>query len=128
MPKITPDELIAYTTFEEVKTRLTTHLENDIVEAEAEMVQMVGHDFSDELYIPLPEQVKLAYLKLAQFFALVNQNEAMNKGYQSEKIGDYSYTLRDGTTITKPDIEHLISNYRETVASNQRVSMRMRRL
>jgi hypothetical protein len=48
---------------------------------------------------------------MAQFFALINSDESITKGYQSERIGDYSYTLATGQTIRKPDVYELLSAY-----------------
>ncbi|MED2944210.1 DUF3199 family protein [Bacillus swezeyi] len=110
---ITPDEVIAYSVFEAVKSRLEDLLQHDILEAETEIQSIVGHDFSDEKYQPLPEKAKLALLKIAQYFALINSDESIVKGYKSEKIGDYSYTLGDGQTIQKPDVENLLKDFVE---------------
>ncbi|KAA6482244.1 protein YqbG [Bacillus swezeyi] len=110
---ITPDELIAYSVFEAVKSRPENLLQHDILEAETEVQSIVGHNFSDEKYQPLPEKVKLALLKMAQYFALINSDESIVKGYKSEKIGDYSYTLGDGQTIQKPDVENLLKDFVE---------------
>lgn len=82
---ITPEEVIAYSVFEAVKSRPEDLLQHDILEAETEIQSIVGHDFSGEKYQPLPEKVKLALLKLAQYFALINSDESIVKGYKSEK-------------------------------------------
>ncbi|MCY8912533.1 DUF3199 family protein [Bacillus atrophaeus] len=108
---ITPDELKSYSVFESVKTRPDELLKQDILEATADIILKVGHDFSDAEYIPLPETVRLALLKLSQFYALINGDESIIKGYTTEKIGDYSYTLRDGSSLQKPDVYALIKDY-----------------
>jgi len=110
---ITPDEVIAYSVFDTVKARPEDLLQHDILEAETEIQSIVGHNFSDEKYQPLPEKVKLALLKMAQYFALINSDESIVKGYKSEKIGDYSYTLGDGQTIQKPEVENLLKDFVE---------------
>lgn len=110
---ITPDEVIAYSVFDTVKARPEELLQHDILEAETEIQSIVGHNFSDEKYQPLPEKVKLALLKMAQYFALINSDESIVKGYKSEKIGDYSYTLGDGQTIQKPEVENLLKDFVE---------------
>ncbi|MBU8682003.1 protein YqbG [Bacillus haynesii] len=110
---ITPEEVIAYSVFEAVKSRPENLLQHDILEVETEIHSIVGHNFSDEKYQPLPEKVKLALLKMAQYFALINSDESIVKGYKSEKIGDYSYTLGDGQTIQKPDVENLLKDFVE---------------
>jgi len=106
---ITPADLIAYTVFDVVKERPEPLLQQDILEAEVEIERIVGHDFSS--YNPLPDKAKLALLKMAQFFALINSDESITKGIKSEKIGDYSYTLSDGQSIKKPDVYHLLKEY-----------------
>ncbi|MGE6260875.1 protein YqbG [Heyndrickxia sporothermodurans] len=106
---ITPSDLKDYTDFEVVKERLDAKLEQDILEAEVEIESIVGHDFSE--YDSLPKKAKLALLKMAQFFALINSDESIVKGYKSEKIGDYAYTLADGNSIRKPDVFSLIKDY-----------------
>lgn len=106
---ITPLELKSYSEFETVLERNDERLEQDILEATVEIESIVGYDFSD--YEEVPQKAKLAALKMAQFYALINSDEAMAKGYKSEKIGDYSYTLADGTSIRKPDVYHLLAEY-----------------
>ena len=108
---ITPSDLKLYTDFEAIKERADDKLEKDILEAEVEIEGIVGHDFSESQYNPLPEKAKLALLKMAQFFALINSDESIVKGYKSEKIGDYSYTLSDGNSIRKPDVFTLLKKY-----------------
>jgi hypothetical protein len=108
---ITPSDLKAYSVFDVVKERPDELLEQDILEAEVEIESIVGHDFSE--YDPLPEKAKLALLKMAQFFALINSDESITKGIKSEKIGDYSYTLSDGQSIKKPDVYNLLKEYIE---------------
>lgn len=108
---ITPDELKSYSVFESVKTRPDELLKQDILEATADIILKVGHDFSDAEYIPLLETVRLALLKLSQFYALINGDESIIKGYTTEKIGDYSYTLGDGSSLQKPDVYALIKDY-----------------
>lgn len=126
---ITPSDLKSYSDFGAVKERSDEKLEKDILEAEVEIESIVGHDFSD--YDPLPEKAKLAILKMAQFYALINSDESIVKGYKSEKIGDYSYTLADGNSIRKPDVNNLLKNYikDESPASGEgTVQFRMRSL
>ncbi|MCY9219092.1 DUF3199 family protein, partial [Bacillus haynesii] len=56
-----------YSVFDTVKARSENLLQHDILEAETEIQSIVGHNFSDEKYQPLPEKVKLALLKMAQY-------------------------------------------------------------
>jgi hypothetical protein len=124
---ITPDDLKSYSVFDVVKSRPDSLLEKDILEAEVEIESIVGHDFSE--YSPLPNKAKLALLKMAQFFALINSDESITKGIKSEKIGDYSYTLSDGQNIKKPDVYNLLKEYIKTEPSRiGTVNLRMRSL
>lgn len=126
---ITPADLKAYSVFDSVKDRPDVLLTQDIIEAVAEISLEVGHDFSGEEYDPLPERVRLAVLKMAQFYALINSDESITKGYTSEKIGDYSYTLGNGSTIQKPDVYSLIKDYvvpADSDLEGTEVKMRMR--
>jgi hypothetical protein len=122
-----------YTVFDKVKNRDPLLLEKDIIEAEQEIKSIVGHTFDgldDEgnpLYPTLPQEVEIAYLKMTQFFALINSDESITKGYQSERIGDYSYTLSNGQKIRKPDVYDLLSDYiqtKEIKTGNTRLRMR----
>lgn len=125
MSLITSTDLIAYSVFDQVRQRDSTLLENDIMEAQAELETIVGHDYSDPTKYPtLPDRAKLALLKLAQFYSLVNSDESMIKGILSEKLGDYSYTMSDGTKMEKPDVAHLIINDVQTTRKG-RLSFRI---
>jgi hypothetical protein len=133
MPKITPEQVIGYSVFEKVKQRAPSLLAKDIIEAELEIKSIVGHKFDgldaegNPLYPALPPEVEIAYLKMAQFFALINSDESITKGYQSERIGDYSYTLANGQTIRKPDVFDLLKDYikvEEIKSGNTRLKLR----
>ncbi|WOI40397.1 protein YqbG [Bacillus altitudinis] len=124
---ISPEDVRAYTVFESVKNRSDELLESDIIEAEAEVFKIAGHDFTSEKYQPLPEKAKIALIKMAQFFALINGDESIIKGYKSEKIGDYSYTLADGNAVTKPDVYNLLIDFIEPIdPPEDPASVRMR--
>ncbi|MEH7673964.1 protein YqbG [Bacillus pumilus] len=128
---ISPEEVRAYTVFESVQNRSDELLISDIIEAEAEVFKIVGHDFTSEKYQPLPEKAKIALIKMAQFFALINGDESIIKGYKSEKIGDYSYTLADGNAISKPDVYNLLIDFIEPVVAPEdpgSVKLRLRSL
>lgn len=45
---ISPEDVRAYTVFESVKNRSDELLESDIIEAEAEVFKIAGHDFTSE--------------------------------------------------------------------------------
>lgn len=122
---ITPADVIAYSVFDAVKERPASLLEQDILEAEIEIESIVGHNFSEAA--PLPGKAKLALLKMAQFYALINSDESIVKGYTSEKIGDYSYTLANGQTIRKPDIKGLLKEFIKSEPTDRSgVQMRLR--
>ena len=124
---ISPEDVRAYTVFESVKNRSDELLESDIIEAEAEVFKIVGHEFTSEKYQPLPEKAKIALIKMAQFFALINGDESIIKGYKSEKIGDYSYTLADGNAVSKPDVYNLLIDFIEPIdPPEDPASVRMR--
>ncbi|MCY7570951.1 MULTISPECIES: protein YqbG [Bacillus] len=128
---ISPEDVRAYTVFESVQNRSDELLISDIIEAEAEVFKIVGHDFTSEKYQPLPEKAKIALIKMAQFFALINGDESIIKGYKSEKIGDYSYTLADGNAISKPDVYNLLIDFIEPVVAPEdpgSVKLRLRSL
>ncbi|MCW1837370.1 protein YqbG [Bacillus xiamenensis] len=124
---ISPEDVRAYTVFESVKNRSDELLISDIIEAEAEVFKIAGHDFTSEKYQPLPEKAKIALIKMAQFFALINGDESIIKGYKSEKIGDYSYTLADGNAVSKPDVYNLLIDFIEPIdPPEDPASVRMR--
>ena len=125
---ITPSDLKAYSVFEDVLERSDDHLKSDILEATIYVENKIEKPLKD--HVPLPEKLKLALLKVAQFFALVNSDESMAKGYKSEKIGDYSYTLQDGSKLSMPDISDLISDFinKEEPSSDGNVFLRIRSL
>lgn len=131
MDMITSDDVKSYSSFSAVQNRGNEQMEMDILEADAEIKSLVGHDFSDPKYDgAMPAELKLAYLKMAQYFALINSDESIVKGYKSESAGDYSYTLADnGGSLQKPDIDSLISGYVDnssTLPSENVVKLRMR--
>lgn len=125
---ITPEEIKDYTSFAAVKKRSDGQLKSDILEATVEAKGIVGHDFSGPEYTPLPDEVRLALIKLAQFYALINADESMTKGYKSERFENYSYTLPDGNPIRKPDLLSLLNDFikkDEPVETNSRWKMRI---
>ena|SRR6185312_2776837 len=103
---VTPEEVFDYTTFDTVKQRNPDLLKLDILEAKSEIGSLL-----ETSEIPENLEVRLAIMKLAQFYALVNQDEELMRGNFNESIGDYSYTMADGSTLQKPDIKHLLRNF-----------------
>jgi hypothetical protein len=127
---ITPTDVKEYSEFGAVQNRPDSKLEKDILRAETEIFAYCGHRFDDAIKYPSgpPEEVKLAIILLAEYYALTSGDESMVKGYKSEKIGDYSYTLADGRTIEKPSISTLLVSHvieSGNIGGNQ-VRMRMR--
>ncbi|WP_153732536.1 protein YqbG [Sporosarcina obsidiansis] len=123
---ITPTELKEYSAFESVKERADSLLRFDILEAEANVQKQIQLPLKD--YIPLPAEIRLALLKVAQYFALINSDESISKGYKSEKIGDYSYTMGDGTSMILPDVSDLLENFAKVGESKTGFFMRVRPL
>lgn len=128
MALIIPQQIIDYTEFETVKSRAPNKLESDILQAETELFSKAGHRFDKPPYPPIPPEVTLALIKLAEYYALINSDESIAKGYTSERLSDYSYTLSDGQTIKKPAIDLLIADYVQKAAPKRPVSFRMRAL
>lgn len=106
---ITPTDLKAYSTFEAVQNRPDPQLKMDILEAETYVNSKIEKPLKE--YDDLPTELKLALLKVAQFYALINGDESIIKGYKSEKIGDYSYTLSDGSSLSMPDVSGLLDGF-----------------
>lgn len=128
MALITPEQVIEYTEFETVKARAPSKLLSDILQAEIELFSKAGHKFNTPEYNPLPGTVQLALIKLAEYYALVNSDESIAKGYSSERLGDYSYTLSDGRTVSKPAIDLLIAEYIQKPTPKRPISFKVRAL
>lgn len=126
MPVITPVELRAYTSFDSVKARSDQQLTDDIIQAEADIFKYVHHKFPTNEYPSVPPTVKLACKKLAEYYALSALDESSVKGYKSEKIGDYGYTMADDKGLGgKPEITALLEDYvKEIVIETPKVRMR----
>lgn len=123
MSFITPEELIDFTPIEAIKNTPLYILDYYVEEAEAEVIAYCGHDFTDkDLYPITPNLVKLATLKLSQYYAILNSDEATIKAVRSQSIGDLSFSY-DG--LQKPDIYHLLSKYRK-VDGGGSVAFRLR--
>jgi uncharacterized protein DUF3199 len=128
MSLITPAQVIDYTDFDVVKERDTAKIEKDILQAEADIFEEAGHDFSDEIYESIPDKAELALIKVAEYYALINSDESIAKGIKSEKLEGYSYTLADGTVIKKPAIHNLIKPYIKKYDTTGNLNFRMRAL
>lgn len=123
MAYITTADLIAFTPITAIKSRDPQLLTYDILEATAEIDQLCGHDFNDTTVYPsVPDAVKLATLKLSQYYSLVNSDEAVIKSVKSQNIGDFSFSS-DG--IEKPSVLHLLRPYITSTPNNGSVRMRL---
>lgn len=112
MALITPAEVKAYTSFDEVKERSDAQLEVDIMQAEADVFAYVGHEFPLGEYPALPVRVRSALLLLSEHYALVRSDDSLVKGIKSEKLKDYSYTIGDNAVLAgKPEIANLLRSY-----------------
>ena len=112
MALITPAQVKAYSTFDEVKERADTQLEVDIMQAEADVFAFVGHEFPLGEYPSLPSPVRSALLLLSEHYALVRSDGSLVKGIKSEKLKDYSYTIGDNAVLAgKPEIANLLRSY-----------------
>ena len=99
MTIITPIDVREYSAFDTILSRREEQLNFDILQAEQDLFDYCGHDFSNATDYPtIPTEVKLGAIKLAEFYALINSDESLVKGIKSEKLGDYSYQLGDGDT------------------------------
>ncbi|MBX0319756.1 protein YqbG [Shouchella clausii] len=125
MPLITPADVKAYSTFPQVQNRADELLAQDILEAEIEIEEITGHLFTDEEFNPLPARVKLAAQKLAQFYAIINSDEALARGIKQERFENYSYTLADGENVSEPDVRSLLAPYIRVPHRRKGVEMRM---
>ncbi|MGG1147613.1 protein YqbG [Bacillus wiedmannii] len=136
MPIITPQQLLEYTCIDDIKERDPKLLLMDIVEAQNEIFTLTLVNFEDTEQFPkVPEVVEIACLKLAQYYALVNSDEAALEQMQSERIGNYSYQrqsekagngLYQSTGFIKPNVTPLLSVWIKEKKSNGTARMRLR--
>ncbi|MNN44976.1 hypothetical protein D3C81_1592870 [compost metagenome] len=126
---ITPAEVRSYTAFDSVKARTDEQLEWDIVQASQDIYVFAGHDFTDPEKYPVdnfPKIVKLAFLKLTEYYALVNSSEAGTRGIVSEKIGDYSYQLGENSQVMQSfSLENLLAGHIQGGKSGMTVKLRV---
>lgn len=121
---LTPEDLKKYSSFKKVQTRSDDHLKTDILEATLEINYRIGKDIRE--MDPVPDEIDLALKKLAEYYALINQSESLAKGYKSEKLSDYSYTLAEDAAMRKPDISSLLDQFIDASKSDNQVKFRMR--
>ncbi|GED14870.1 protein YqbG [Aneurinibacillus migulanus] len=127
---ITPKDVKEYSEFRAVQNRPDPKLEKDILRAETEIFAYCGHKFDNATKYPNgpPEEVKLAFILLAEYYALIAANESLAKGFKSEKIGGYSYSIGDNP-MNKPSFISMLSAYVQTAGmAKRKVDFRMRGL
>ena len=120
-------EIKDYTEFDVVKERCDNKkILHDILKAESEIFTVCGHKFEE--YESIPEEVKLVCIDLTEYYALIAVDESIAKGYTSEKIGDYSYSMNSNGTLKKPVYLNLLKDYikNDTSSISTRVKFRMR--
>lgn len=120
---ITPQEVKEYTSFDSVKNRDDEKIHFDIVQAKQDIFKYCGHRFTT--YQQLPDEVKLALIKLTEYYALINSDEGIAKGIQSESLGNYSYSI--GEKTYKMNLKSLLDDYVENT-SKRGTRFRMRSL
>lgn len=125
-PWVTPEEVIQYTSHEDVLKRPVEKLAFDISRAELKVIAKTNNSFGEE-YQEIPESVKMAVILLAEAYAK-NSIEATKKQIRSETFDDYSYSVESGTVdIEGLDIDDLLAEYVLAKGRGKTV-MRMRAL
>ena len=127
-PWVTPEEVKAYTSQEDVENRPDEKLAFDISRAELKVIAKTNNNFEDEEKYPeIPEPVKMAVILLTEAYAK-NAVEATRKQVKSETFDDYSYTAESSTIdIEALDLDDLLGPYVLTTGRGKTV-MRMRKL
>ncbi|MCU5196494.1 DUF3199 family protein [Bacillus mobilis] len=126
MTIISPERLVAYTIFDEVKRRDPKLLQMDIVEAQNDIFSLTFVDFQDKSKYPtVPEEVEIACCKLAQYHALVNSDEASVEDVQSQRMGNYSEQTNG---YIKPDVRSLLFKWIKDKKKQGTVALRLRRV
>ena len=125
---VTPEEVKAYTSQEDVQNRPHEKLAFDISRAELKVIAKTINNFEDEEKYPeIPEPVKMAVILLTEAYAK-NAVEATRKQVKSETFDDYSYTAESSTIdIEALDLDDLLGPYVLTTGRGKTV-MRMRKL
>lgn len=124
-PWVTPTEVKAYSDLEDVTSRSDAKLAVDIQRAEAYIIKYCGHDFSDEKYEVIPEDVRTADIILSEYYS--HKQGTIGK-MKSETFDDYSYTSGESEYLLKSlGIDVLLDPYVEVQASGK-ITMRLRKL
>ena len=125
-PWVTPDNVKEYSDLEDVLNRSEKKLKYDIQRAEAYIISFTNNSFSDDDYPGgVPEDVKLADVILAEYFAHNKQNIGKKT---SETFDDYAYTSSSSEIDVKTlGIETLLESHLRSKAS-EKLTMRLRKL
>ncbi len=131
-PWITPADVKGYSEFPKVQARPDTKLAFDIVRAEQHIISKTNNSFADDVAYPtIPDNVKLAAILIAEFYANKAAEDPMKPEYKSETFDDYSYTRHDSNIsemkVEDLDLEALLSEYIIDVPKVP-VMMKMRKL
>ncbi|KUR60975.1 hypothetical protein AOQ70_03685 [Bacillus sp. AM 13(2015)] len=70
----------------------------------------------------------MALLKMAQYFAMLNDDESMMKGFMSEKMGDYSYAKAADQVKGRPYVYALLVDYIEPTLTAGSAKLKVRSL
>lgn len=129
-PWVSPQDVINYTEYSDVKERSVTKLAIDISRAEMQIMSYTNNkDFlDDQLYPSIPEEVKNAVIVLAEAFA--HNAIEKTKTKKSETFDDYSYTVESSVVDVSAlfsEIAPLLEDYKKARASNA-LNMRLRKL
>lgn len=125
-PWVSPEDIIQYTSHEDVAGRPAEKLAFDISRAELKVIAKTNNPFGDE-YPKIPEPVKMAVILLAEAYAK-NAIEATKKQIRSETFDDYSYSVESGAVdIDDLDVDDLLADYVLAKGRGKTV-MRMRAL
>ena len=92
-PWVTPEEVIQYTSHEDVLKRPVEKLAFDISRAELKVIAKTNNSFGEE-YPEIPESVKMAVILLAEAYAK-NSIEATKKQIRSETCRVYDSFAND---------------------------------
>lgn len=120
-------EVADYTEFEAVKNRCQNNkILHDILKAESEIYTVCGHKFEE--YEIIPDEVKLVCIELTEYYALIAVDESLAKGYTSERIEGYSYTMKSDGTLQKPVYLNLLKAYikPDVSSTSTKVKFKMR--
>lgn len=110
-PWALPEDIVQYTSHEDVAKRPAEKLSFDISRAELKVIAKTNNAFKDEDYPEIPEPVKMAVILLAEAYAK-NAIEATKKQIRSETFDDYSYSAESSTiSIDDLDIDDLLADY-----------------